>query len=280
MKAVVKTVAALGAATFFLSVPQIALTQVAVEESRNRVFPITAPQGGERETGTAIPQQSDTEVTVGAPLSAAPAPVNPQAEMFYQVQLLQQEVAQLRGLLEEQSYEIKRLKQQRLDDYMNLDRRLSELTQTGTGNVPAVALANSATTAEQPVNPELTAADETADYRAAIDLLLTKKDYEGAVTAFESYIEKYPQGRYTVNSQYWLGEVALLNGKLDQAKNWFSGIVEGDPTHSKYQDAKYKLATVVFKQGDKESARTLLEQVAEGNSNAARLASEFLKTQF
>lgn len=51
------------------------------------------------------------------------------------MQLLQQEVLQLRGMVEEQAHELKRLKQQRLDDYLDLDRRLSKVGQgdfTGT----------------------------------------------------------------------------------------------------------------------------------------------------
>ena len=59
--------------------------------------------------------------------SAEPSNTAGQAEMFYQMQLLQQEVLELRGLVEQQSFEIRQLKQQRLDDYLDLDRRLSQI---------------------------------------------------------------------------------------------------------------------------------------------------------
>ena len=60
-----------------------------------------------------------------APASAADA--GAQAELYYQLQLLQQEVQELRGLVEQQSFELRQLKQQRMDDYLDLDRRRSIL---------------------------------------------------------------------------------------------------------------------------------------------------------
>ena len=40
---------------------------------------------------------------------------NPSAEMFYQMQVMRQELLELRGLVEEQAHQIKQLKQQPLD---------------------------------------------------------------------------------------------------------------------------------------------------------------------
>ena len=47
-------------------------------------------------------------------------------ELYYQLQLLQQEVMQLRGMVEEQDYQIRQLKEQSLERYLDLDRRLKE----------------------------------------------------------------------------------------------------------------------------------------------------------
>jgi tol-pal system protein YbgF len=51
----------------------------------------------------------------------------------FQIQQLQQEVSELRGLVEEQAFNLKRLKQQRLDDYLDLDKRLSTIGQSNSG---------------------------------------------------------------------------------------------------------------------------------------------------
>jgi tol-pal system protein YbgF len=68
---------------------------------------------------------------------------------FSQMQAMQEEIQQLRGLVEQQSNEIKRLKQQREDDYADIDRRLSALSKGGS------SAADEATTGtKKPVNAE------------------------------------------------------------------------------------------------------------------------------
>src|SRR5690606_11660280 len=63
-----------------------------------------------------------------SPQALSPAPdAAGQAEIFFQLQTLQQEVLELRGIVEQQSHELRQLKQQRMDDYLDLDRRLSQV---------------------------------------------------------------------------------------------------------------------------------------------------------
>lgn len=52
-------------------------------------------------------------------------PTSAQGELFLQLQQLQDEVSRLRGMVEEQQYEIRQLKQESLDRYKELDGRLS-----------------------------------------------------------------------------------------------------------------------------------------------------------
>src|SRR5690625_6875363 len=53
---------------------------------------------------------------------------NIQMELFFQLQTLQEEVQLLRGMVEEQAHEISRQQQQRMEDYLDLDRLVSMLT--------------------------------------------------------------------------------------------------------------------------------------------------------
>ncbi|HMW48306.1 MAG TPA: tetratricopeptide repeat protein [Cellvibrionaceae bacterium] len=50
---------------------------------------------------------------------------------YSQIQAMQEEIQQLRGLVEQQANDIKRLKTQREEDYMDLDRRISALGKGG-----------------------------------------------------------------------------------------------------------------------------------------------------
>lgn len=258
--------AALSAAVFVFG-SALAGAQVAVVESSNRLMPVmVAPS-----------------VDAAASTAASDIP----NDFFYQLQMLQQEVQLLRGLVEEQQYELKRLKQQRLDDYLGLDRRLAALSAGASVAVtpPVGAGAVSQTpqgSAMQTVAATPTVAiggaapDELQRYRTAIDLALSKKDYANAIVAFNQYLSDFPAGRYAANSQYWLGEINLMQGDLEPARQRFALLLQEHPESNKSADATYKLGVVYHRLGDAGKAQQYLVQVAAGSGNAARLAAEYL----
>src|SRR5690554_5229874 len=73
----------------------------------------------------------------GRSVAAQPAPGNNQVlvDLFLQLQALQTEVQSLRGIVEEQGYQIRRMEQEQRDRYLDLDRRLSALGNGG-GSAP------------------------------------------------------------------------------------------------------------------------------------------------
>lgn len=202
------------------------------------------------------------------------------AELYYQLQVLQQEVLELRGLVEQQTHELKRLKQQRLDDYLDLDRRLSQLGNSGavSGNSqgssssPSSVMAGAAGTASP--------ADELKSYRDAIDLVLKKQDYDAAVVKLKAHLDAYPGGRYAGNALYWLGEIYLLKGELEQSRQWFTQLLADFPEHPKLADTQFKLGKVYHLLGDNDQARVMLEKAAQAKGNAAALARDYLKANF
>jgi len=200
------------------------------------------------------------------------------AEFYYQFQALQQEVMQLRGIVEEQAYELKKLKQQRLDDYLDLDRRISQLRGSG-ASTQSSGQTRPQASSQQAASARPAPADELKRYRAAIDLLLKQQNQEGAISALNEHLQDYPQGRYAANAQYWLGETWLLKGDLEQARKWFSELVKDFPGHNKVPDAKFKLGKVYDKLGDKVKARQLLEEVAKSGTSAAGLAKDYLQNK-
>jgi tol-pal system protein YbgF len=257
MKKSLTSAAVLCAAAFSLT-SAVAVAQVDVVESTPRM------------PGSS--SASSTSINAPQPAQAAPAsPQNVQAEMFYRLQILQQEVQSLRGLVEEQAYELKRLKQQRLDDYVDLDRRISAVTKGGAAVAPEKS--NSTQTAESTGSAT---GNELQHYRAAIRLVLKDKNYAEAITSFNQYLDAYPEGRYAANAQYWLGEIYLLQNDLEQARQWFTRLLQANPEHDKADDAKFKLGTVYHKLGDSQKAKSLLNEVAASDANAARLARDYL----
>lgn len=230
------------------------------------------------------PPPSYPQLASRSDTSAGRLQANPQAEAYYQMQVLQQEVQQLRGAVEELRHEVKRLRQQRTEDYMDLDRRIAKLS----GDAPASAApagngAANGDSAAAPVAPAPSAggnsADEKSRYQTSFGLA-RKGDYDGARKAFKSLLDDYPNGQYAPNANYWLGEIALVQGNIEEAREWFVALLDGYPNSSKVWDGRYKLGTVYHQLGDNTKAKELLQQVAGSDARASGLAKQYLKENF
>lgn len=222
---------------------------------------------------------------------AAPTPANTgfnQGELYNQLILLQQEVMELRGIVEEQSHQLRRVKQQNRDRYIDLDRRLGELASRPLQKTQQPRRAIQSPTRKPAVMPKpiRAQAGEKAIYDAAYGLV-SKKRFDEALEAFKQFLVDYPQGKYAPNSYYWMGELyQVVSPKdLDASREAFSQLLDQYPSHSKAPDAMYKLGKVYFLQGDKEKARYWLDKVIAdhsngSNSSAADKARRYINTNF
>ncbi|MEW5248879.1 YbgF trimerization domain-containing protein [Microbulbifer sp. 2201CG32-9] len=225
----------------------------------------------------------ESRYSSAAPVAAQQprAQTNPQAEAYYQMQVLQQEVRELRGAVEELRHEIKRLKQQRTDDYMDLDRRISRLSGEQPSPLPEEGDDSSgdlnSDSSESPQSaPGPQGGDERERYQASFGMA-REGDYVGASVAFKRLLADFPNGKYAPNANYWLGEIALVQGDLEGARQWFVALLDGYPNSTKVWDGRYKLGTVYHQLGDDSRARELLEQVAASDARAAGLAKQYLQ---
>ncbi|MCX2779531.1 tol-pal system protein YbgF [Microbulbifer thermotolerans] len=250
----------------------------------------------DRQSAPAYPDSSSSDVaTYPAPISGntqlARAPVSPQrqaqagsqADAYYQMQVLQQEVQMLRGAVEELRHEVKRLKQQRTNDYMDLDRRIARLAGTQPAEQPpedqGAENSPGGTGTAAPAPAVAASGDEHDRYQASFGLARSG-DYDGASAEFKRLLKDYPNGKYAPNANYWLGEIALVQGNLEEARQWFVALLDGYPNSTKVWDGRYKLGTVYHQMGEQEKARELLEQVAASDARASGLAKRYLEENF
>ncbi len=202
------------------------------------------------------------------------------AELYFQLQTLQQEVLTLRGLVEEQSFQIKKLKQQRLDDYVDLDRRVSQLgnqDSSGLSNNSAAQATNAsgANTVNINLPPK---EDEFKRYKEAYKL--ATQDTVKAEEALKSFIQDYPDSRYVANGLFVLGEIKLKLGELEDARAWFMRVLIEHPDHYRVPNAKLKLGTVHQMMGDMAQAKKFWQEVANANNSVSDKAKEQLTTHF
>lgn len=218
----------------------------------------------------------------------ASAPSSAQGMLFVQLQQMQEEIAQLRGMLEVQQNEIQSLKRESLERYQDLDSRLSSTATSGSvrQNSSATGAIDAGGALQPPAggSAQQAASGESADpekeklyYDAAFDLIKAK-DFDKASQAFSAFLRKYPSSPYAGNAQYWLGEVNLAKGDLQGAGQAFAKVSQAYPQHNKVPDSLYKLADVEVRLGNRDKANGILRQVVSEypNSSAAQLAQRQL----
>ncbi|ETN92652.1 tol-pal system protein YbgF [Gammaproteobacteria bacterium MOLA455] len=222
---------------------------------------------------------------------------------YNQSQMIQNEVRELRGLVEQLSYELQRVKQRQMDDYLDLDRRLSALLSGATPDEFAVDADNQTPAViagspdeviqEQPLEQALDAESQppsiapiinnqeiAQNYAQASNLLLKERDINAAALAFKQHVIDYPASPYTANAYYWLGEIYLLQGQDEMARQAFTLVVEQHQNHGKAMDATFKLGKIYHQLGETDRALDLLEKASKGTGGAASKAQSYLKNNF
>ena len=218
-----------------------------------------------------------------------------QVELLDKIQGMQQDLQELRGQLEMQSHELKVLKDQQLTFYNDLDARLRQTPSTeantkhlseGSSPSPSRELtvnptqAPSLTTVTAPTfsthhNP----ADEQISYMAAYELVKNKQ-FDDAIHAMHAFITQYPNGGYTANAQYWLGELYMVKKNYPEAIQHFEVVLNQYPTSSKTAASLLKIGYALASSGKESEAKQKLYQVVKNypDTGTAQLAADKLKS--
>ncbi|HHF7345575.1 TPA: tol-pal system protein YbgF [Legionella feeleii] len=233
------------------------------------------------------------------------------AGLLDKVQGLQQEIQELRGQLEVQAHDLKLLQQQQLAFYKDLDARLrnngsvkpgqsaqaeqpNQPTELSLGSQVATPPNNvsetpiKATQQEKPgskiaVTPSATPArtnpaDEQISYLAAYDLVKNKR-FDEALTAMQAFATQYPQGGYTANAHYWLGELYMVKNNYPKAIEHFEIVLQQFPSSSKAAASTLKIGYALAASGKTDDARVRLQQVLKNypDTPTAQLAMKKLE---
>ena len=231
------------------------------------------------------------------------------SDIMLRMQQLQQEMQELRGLVETHQFELQKLQRQQRDQFLDLDSRLG--AEPGAGEPdplaappgpagaidvsgadlrpPVGAAAPAPVTAPVPSSPdavgipalptpETTGGNERDAYRDAFELLKERK-YPEAVDAFNDLLRRYPQGQFTDNARYWLGETYYVQRNYPAALAEFDRLVQLNPTSNKIPGAMLKIGYIQYEQEAYDQARAALTQVVTQypDSTEARLARSRLE---
>ncbi|RLU01497.1 MAG: tol-pal system protein YbgF [Ketobacter sp.] len=191
-------------------------------------------------------------------------------DVMSQVQQMQQEILQLRGMVEELKHQIDIMQKQERERYLDLDLRINQL-QSG-GSATGSSKATKAPRAKE---------DDKVLYDKASQLRKEGK-YEEAIAVLNQLLQQSPEGLYAPYCEYWLGELYMVADPvdLDEAKRHFINLLANHPDHVKVPDAMYKLGKLYASKGETSKAKSTLNELVKRypDKSAAKLASDLLKT--
>ena len=226
-----------------------------------------------------VPASQRYGATAADPPAATTEEASPGAsqlgQLFYQLQLLRDEVQRLNGALEEQQNQIERLAREQHERYLGLDRRVAELSNGALATPSAVATVTPDARTDRPSQQRGGATTERGRYESAY-AMMQRQEYEAATETFQGLIGEFPNGQYTPNAYYWLGELHRKRGDPEAARQSFVLVVNLYPDHGKVPDALYKLGVVYTQLDDPDRALAYLDRVLREypDSTAASLAKQ------
>ena len=220
-------------------------------------------------------------------------------ELLNRLNELQAEVQNLRGMVEQQAFEIERLKQAAQDQSVDVDTRLRRLEAGGSPpptntslpppDLTAAPPGTDPNTAPPDASPVDTApgvqppaAPAAGDERAAYDeafAALRDGRYAESARRFGAFVQQYPNGEYADNATYWLGESYYVTQNYEIALETFRDLLDRFPESSKAPDALLKIGYCHFELRQWREAELALNDVVQRypDTTVARLAQGRLR---
>ena len=179
-------------------------------------------------------------------------------DLIYQkIGALEQEIATLRNLIEENTFLIERYQELQQQRYLDLDKRLhsilsGELEELNEGSLNL---------------NDLNSTEEIDLYKEALELFEVSR-YAEALEVFRDLIISFPEGTYSADAYFWSGELYLAQEQLEDAREHYLVVAEKFKDHDRVADCLYKLGVI---------EKVLLNNEA-ANSYFSRLISEYPDT--
>ncbi len=226
-------------------------------------------------------------------------------ELLNRIQELQTEIQALRGLIEQQAFEIEGLKRRQREQYIDLDTRMGRIE----GRPPGLSSEADVDTATHtpgqltmeepdirpdvdggvrtdpldpadvaPIEPMSDPADERRAYDEAFQALKDGR-YAESARRFQSFLEQFPAGQFADNAQYWLGESYYVTQNYRVALDTFRQLLERYPQSAKTSDTLLKIGYCHYELREWEDAERVLNEVVERypDTTVARLAQGRLR---
>jgi len=224
-------------------------------------------------------------------------------EQTQRMEQIQQELSDIRGLVESQEHQLSLIKQRQRNLYQDIDRRLNDLEIQGgkpasAGTAAAVTAGSASSGLSSPVPPPGASAAASGGAAPAVAVVapaggdkngkqayaqafnsLKEGKYQQAIIAFNNFQQSYPDSAYCANAQYWLGEAYSVTRDYKTALAEFQKVLAQYPQSNKVKDAMLKIGYTYYEMRDWGSAKSSLDAVISKypGTTASRKAKERLQ---
>ena len=220
--------------------------------------------------------------------------------LLEQNQQLRAELQALRGIVEEQGFELRKLQRDALNRYTSNDERLTALEggASASSNLPTQApLSPSVSNSQRSLSSSVSSTDNAVTARESVDDFVPERsslnnlqtsnrrgslqpavlseqqlyqmaydsvinsDFERSIAEFDQYMSVYPSGRFVTNAHYWKGQAYLYLERYSEAKESYEIILNRYEDSAKLADAMYGLGLAYQGLGNVTQARQLLNEI-------------------
>ena len=198
---------------------------------------------------------------------------NESLELLYKkIEVLEEEIRDLRNILEENSILVDRSLELQQQRYLDLDARILEISKISS---------------EKPSSVDQEAqyldSEEKELFKSAL-ILFEESRFAEALEIFSQIIITFPDGSFTADAYFWSGELFLAQEMFEDAKLSFKNVVDNFYQHSRTPDSLFKLGEIYRIEGDIERSLEFYDKVKEdfpdsGASQLAKKSQEILKEE-
>lgn len=198
---------------------------------------------------------------------------NESLELLYKkIEVLEEEIRDLRNILEENSILVDRSLELQQQRYLDLDARILEISKISSENPSSVD-----------GDAQYLDTEEKELFKSAL-ILFEESRFAEALEIFSQIIITFPDGSFTADAYFWSGELFLAQEMFEDAKLSFKNVVDNFYQHSRTPDSLFKLGEIYRIEGDVERSLEFYDKVKEdfpdsGASQLAKKSQEILKEE-
>ncbi|ASA56914.1 tol-pal system protein YbgF [Vibrio gazogenes] len=190
-------------------------------------------------------------------------------QMQQQIDEMATEIQHLRGQVEKNSHDMGKMLDRQRELFVEIDNLREKLNSKRSDGAQSGSTTNDQSASSGTYSEN---ADEQTAYQNAVDLILKKKDYSGAINAFTKFQRDFPKSNFAPNAHYWLGQLYYAKRQDDKAVESFKAVLDF-PKSNKRADALVKLGDVEKRRKNTKLANQYYQQVIDEYPDTASAES-------